>query len=229
MLHRTRGIVLSYIKYKETSIIVRIFTEAFGMQSYIVNSVRSAKSRGKMALYQPLSLLDLVVYHKSSKDLQRISEAKFSYAYSSIPFNPLKTGVSIFLTEILTKILREESENEGLYDFVHQAMVIFDHLETNISNFHLQFLMKCSGYLGFEPQSAEGFIEELAENGVHFTTLETERVIISALMNKPLGDEIALSSQLRRDVLSHIIKFYQIHVSGLNEIKSLEVLKEVLS
>jgi len=229
MLHRTRGIVLSYIKYKETSIIVRIFTEAFGMQSYIVNSVRSAKSRGKMALYQPLSLLDLVVYHKSGKDLQRISEAKFSYAYSSIPFNPLKTGVSIFLTEILTKILREESENEGLYDFVHQAMVIFDHLETNISNFHLQFLMKCSGYLGFEPQSAEGFIEELAENGVHFTTLETERVIISALMNKPLGDEIALSSQLRRDVLSHIIKFYQIHVSGLNEIKSLEVLKEVLS
>ena len=229
MLHRTRGIVLSYIKYKETSIIVRIFTEAFGMQSYIVNSVRSAKSRGKMALYQPLSLLDLIVYHKSGKDLQRISEAKFSYAYSSIPFNPLKTGVSIFLTEILTKILREESENEGLYDFVHQAMVIFDHLETNISNFHLQFLMKCSGYLGFEPQSAEGFIEELAENGVHFTTLETERVIISALMNKPLGDEIALSSQLRRDVLSHIIKFYQIHVSGLNEIKSLEVLKEVLS
>tara|TARA_R110002072_G_scaffold220798_1_gene378061 strand:+ start:471 stop:1097 length:627 start_codon:yes stop_codon:yes gene_type:complete len=208
---------------------VRIFTEAFGMQSYIVNSVRSAKSRGKMALYQPLSLLDLVVYHKSGKDLQRISETKFSYAYSSIPFNPLKTGVSIFLTEILTKILREESENEGLYDFVHQAMVIFDHLETNISNFHLQFLMKCSGYLGFEPQSAEGFIEELAENGVHFTTLETERVIISALMNKPLGDEIALSSQLRRDVLSHIIKFYQIHVSGLNEIKSLEVLKEVLS
>jgi DNA repair protein RecO (recombination protein O) len=89
--------------------------------------------------------------------------------------------------------------------------------------------MKCSGYLGFEPQSAEGFIEELAENGVHFTTLETERVIISALMNKPLGDEITLSSQLRRDVLSHIIKFYQIHVSGLNEIKSLEVLKEVLS
>jgi DNA repair protein RecO (recombination protein O) len=208
---------------------VRIFTEAFGMQSYIVNSVRSAKSRGKMALYQPLSLLDLVVYHKNGKDLQRISEAKFSYAYSSIPFNPLKTGVSIFLTEILTKILREESENEGLYDFVHQAMVIFDHLETNISNFHLQFLMKCSGYLGFEPQSAEGFIEELAENGVHFTTLETERVIISALMNKPLGDEITLSSQLRRDVLSHIIKFYQIHVSGLNEIKSLEVLKEVLS
>ncbi|KYG84687.1 hypothetical protein AWW67_01195 [Roseivirga seohaensis] len=228
MLHRTRGIVLSYIKYRETSVIVRVFTEAFGMQSYIVNSVRSAKSRGKMALYQPLSLLDLVVYHKSGKDLQRISEARFAYGYSSIPFNPVKTGIGIFLTEMLSKTLREESENEGLYDFVHQAMVIFDHLETNISNFHLQFLMKCSGYLGFEPQSAEGFIEELGEHGVHFSTLEAERAIISDLMNKPLGDEITLSSQLRRDVLSHIIKFYQIHVSGLNEIKSLEVLKEVL-
>ena len=229
MLHRTRGIVLSYIRYRETSIIVRIFTEAFGMQSYIVNSVRSQKSRGKMALYQPLGLLDLVVYKKAGVDLQRISEAKFAYAYSSIPFDPLKTGVGIFLTEMLSKALREESENEGLYDFVYQAMVIFDHLETNVSNFHLQFLMKCTGYLGFEPQSAEGFLEELSENGVHFSTIETERAIISDLMNKPLGDKITLSSQLRRDVLSHIIKFYQIHLVGLGEIKSLEVLKEVLS
>ena len=128
-----------------------------------------------MALYQPLGLLDLVVYKKAGVDLQRISEAKFAYAYSSIPFDPLKTGVGIFLTEMLSKALREESENEGLYDFVYQAMVIFDHLETNVSNFHLQFLMKCTGYLGFEPQSAEGFLEELSDNGVHFSTIETER------------------------------------------------------
>lgn len=229
MLHTTRGIVLNYIKYGETSIIVRVFTEAFGVQSYIVNSARTAKGHGKMALYQPLSLLEMVVYHKPGKDIQRISEAKFSYAFSSIPFDPVKTGISIFLTEIMNKLLREESENKELYGFIHQAITIFDHLDRNISNFHLQFLMKCSAYLGFEPQSAEGFIEELAEFGLHFRTLEAERVIISELMNRPLGDDIVVSGQLRRDILSHIIKFYQIHVSGLNEIKSLVVLKEVLS
>jgi DNA repair protein RecO (recombination protein O) len=229
MLHNTRGIVLNYIKYGETSIIVRIFTEAFGVQSYIVNSARTAKGRGKMALYQPLSLLEMVVYHKPSKDIQRISEAKFSYAFSSIPFDPVKTGISIFLTEIMNKLLREESENKELYGFIHQAITIFDHLEKNVINFHLQFLMKCSAYLGFEPQSAEGFIEELAEFGLHFRTLEAERIIISQLMNRPLGDDIEVNGQLRRDILSHIIKFYQIHVSGLNEIKSLVVLKEVLS
>ncbi|MFT6828406.1 MAG: DNA repair protein RecO (recombination protein O) [Roseivirga sp.] len=229
MLHNTRGIVLNYIKYGETSIIVRIFTEAFGVQSYIVNSARTAKGRGKMALYQPLSLLEMVVYHKPGKDIQRISEAKFSYAFSSIPFDPVKTGISIFLTEIMNKLLREESENKELYGFIHQAITIFDHLEKNVINFHLQFLMKCSAYLGFEPQSAEGFIEELAEFGLHFRTLEAERIIISQLMNRPLGDDIEVNGQLRRDILSHIIKFYQIHVSGLNEIKSLVVLKEVLS
>lgn len=229
MLHNSRGIVLNYVKYSETSIIVRIFTEEFGMQSYIVNGARSAKARGKMALYQPLSLLDLVVYHKTGKDIQRISEAKFSYAFADIPFNPIKTGVSIFLTEILSKLLKEEAENRTLFDFVFQSIVIFDHLETSTSNFHLQFLLKCSGYLGFQPESAESFIEELAEYGLHFRTLEAERVLISDLMNLPLGSQIQLSSQLRRDVLSHIIKFYQIHVTGLSEIKSLEVLKEVMS
>jgi DNA repair protein RecO (recombination protein O) len=229
MLHNTQGIVLNYIKYGETSIIVRIFTECFGVQSYIVNGARTAKGQGKMALYQPLSLLEMVVYHKPGKDIQRISEAKFSYSFSSIPFDHVKTGIGIFLTEIMNKLLREETENKELYNFIHQAIVIFDHLEKNITNFHLQFLLKCSGYLGFEPQSAEGFIEELAEFGLHFRTLEAERVLISELMNKALGDDIVLSSQLRRDILSHIIKFYQIHVSGLNEIKSLAVLKEVMS
>ena len=229
MLHNTQGIVLNYIKYGETSIIVKVFTEAFGVQSYIVNGARSAKGRGKMAMYQPLSLLEMVVYNKPGKDIQRISEAKFSYSFSSIPFDHVKTGIGIFLTEIMNKLLREEAENKELYGFIHQAIIIFDHLEKNITNFHLQFLLKCSGYLGFEPQSAQGFIDELAEYGLHFRTLEAERVLISELMKKPLGEDIALSGQLRRDILSHIIKFYQIHVSGLNEIKSLAVLKEVLS
>jgi len=64
MLHHTEGIVLGSLKYKESSLIVKIFTNAFGMQSYVVNGVRSSKSQGKTALYQPLTLLDMVVYHK---------------------------------------------------------------------------------------------------------------------------------------------------------------------
>ena len=229
MLHHTRGIVFNYIKFRETSIIVRIFTEAFGMQSYIVNGVRSAKSRGKIALYQPLTLLDMVVYRKIEKDIQRISEARCSQPFSSIPFEPVKTGMSIFLTEMLSKLLKEESENKELFAFMFNAIQVFDHLEQGVVNFHLQFLLKASAYLGFKPESARDFLLQLSDYGLHLTTEEEEKAIIEQFLNQPMGEEIKISNQFRRELLDHIIKFYRLHTDTLTEIKSLEVLKEVLS
>ena len=229
MLHHSRGIVLNYIKYRETSIIVRIFTEAFGMQSYIVNSVRSAKSKGKIALYQPLTLLDMVVYRKAEKDIQRISEARCAMPFTSIPFEPVKTGMSIFLTEVLSKLLKEESENRELFDFMFSAIQVFDHLQEGVVNFHLQFLLKCSAYLGFKPDSADDFLLQLSEYGLHLTTENEEREVINQLLQLPLGGPIHITNQFRRELLDHIIKFYRLHTESLHEIKSLEVLKEVLS
>lgn len=229
MIHHSRGIVLNYIKFRESSIIVRIFTEAFGMQSYIVNGARSARSRGKIALYQPLTLLDMVVYHKPSKDIQRISEAKCSFPFSSIPFHPVKTGISIFITEVLSKLLREEAENKDLFNFMFQAIQVFDHMEEGVNNFHLQFLLKASAYLGFKPESANDFLLQLSDYGLHLTTEEEERKIIGEFLSQPLGDPLKISSAFRRELLSHILRFYQLHTDALREVKSLEVLKEVLS
>jgi len=229
MLHHTRGIVFNYIKFRETSIIVRVFTEAFGMQSYIVNGVRSAKSRGKIALYQPLTLLDMVVYRKIEKDLQRISEAKCSMPFSSIPFEPIKTGLSIFLTEVMSKLLREESENKELFTFMFSAIQVFDHLQTGVVNFHLQFLLKSSAYLGFKPESARDFLLQLSDYGLHLTTENEEIAVIEQFLKRPMGEEIQITNQFRRELLDHILKFYRLHTDALQDIKSLEVLKEVLS
>lgn len=229
MIYHSRGIVLNYIKFRESSIVVRVFTERFGMQSYIVNGARSTRSRGKIALYQPLTLLDMVVYHKAEKDLQRISEAKCSFPFTSIPFHPVKTGISIFITEVLTKLLREETENEDLFNFMFNAIQVFDHLEEGVNNFHLQFLLKCSTYLGFKPVSAQDFLLQLSDYGLHLTTEDEERKIIDEFLSQPLGDPLKISSAFRRELLSHILRFYQLHTDALREIKSLEVLKEVLS
>ena len=45
MITKTRGIVLNYIKYGDTSIICKIYTEQFGLQSYIINGIRKSKSK----------------------------------------------------------------------------------------------------------------------------------------------------------------------------------------
>ena len=106
MLHKTKGIVLHFIRYSDTSIIAKIYTEAFGLQSYIVNGVRSKSAKNKIALFQPLTLLDLVVYHKENSTLQRISEMRCAEPYQSIPFKVHKSSIALFTAEILQKTLK---------------------------------------------------------------------------------------------------------------------------
>ena len=45
MLVSTEAIVLSYLKYSETSIIVKCFTQSDGLKSYLIKGVRSAKKK----------------------------------------------------------------------------------------------------------------------------------------------------------------------------------------
>ena len=127
MIVHTKGIVLNHIKYKETSIIARIYTSEFGLRSYIVNGVKSAKSKGKLALYQPLNQLELVVYENKTKDIQRISEAKVFSPYRSIPFEMIKTAMGLFIAEFLSKTLYHAEERDELkYQFLEQSLQHFD-------------------------------------------------------------------------------------------------------
>ena len=101
MQRKTRGLVINNMRYRETSLLITIYTAEFGIASYIENGVRSAKAKHKMALFQPLTLLDLEVYHKPGKGLHRISEAKCYYPYQQIPFDIIKSSIALFLSEVL--------------------------------------------------------------------------------------------------------------------------------
>lgn len=228
MLHHTQGIVLSFIKYRESSIIVKIYTEKFGLQSYIVNSVRSAKSKGKIALYQPLTLIDLVVYKKPSANLNRISEIRCSYPFKTIPFLPYKTSIAIFLSEVLCKSIHEDSEDHLLFDFLFQSIKELDLLEKDFENFHLQFLMQFSGFLGFKPTSFAEVVNEIKSYKT-FTELKTEEILLfNALLKSNYADKIKIPYALRKTILEILMTFYQIHINHWGELKSLEVLKEVM-
>lgn len=221
--------MLGSLKYKETSIIVKIFTEEYGTQSFIVNGVRSNKSKGKAALYQPLSLLDLVIYYKEGKGLLRISEAKLAVAFQEIPFHPVKRTIGIFLTEFFAKILKEEEINTGLFQFMFHSIEFLDHQKTQIENFHLQLLLKSAVHLGYGPQGDLDFLQQLLEAGMHFNELQNEEQYIEQLIKLPYGAKIKLASSYRRELLDQVIKFYTIHLHDRLEIKSIEVLKTVLT
>lgn len=229
MLYKTQGIVLNYIKYGETSIIVKIFTEDFGLNSYIVNSVRSAKGKTKIAFFQPLTHLDLVVYENKKGTLKRISEMKCPQPLISIPTDIRKTSIGIFMTEILVKCLHDHEENKALFSFLQQAILMLEHLEKKYGNFHLQFLLKFARFLGFEPSSSQEIIDELKEGGFKIKHWPESIDAMNDLIGSPFENQIHITNHQRGDILQDLLSFYQLHVAGLGKIKSVEVLSEVLN
>lgn len=228
MLHKSRGIVLNHIKYGESSIIVHIYTEEFGVQSYIENGVRKQKAKNKIALFQPLTLLDLVVYKKATSSINRLSEIKCRLPYQSIPYQIKKSTIGIFIAEILSNLLRgEEEPNEGMFDFLQESLLFFDRQDNDYSNFHLQFLNDLSAYLGFSAANADEILSEVKPYYTTRVDVLTEAKL-DELLTGTLSEPITLNSHERRIILQIILQFYQIHSNSLKEIKSLKILHEVL-
>lgn len=229
MLQKTRGIALSYIRYRETSIIARVYTEEFGLQSYIVNSVRTARSKNnRIALFQPLTLLDMVVYYKNDRDLHRMSEVKTSHPFQSLPFDVSKSTIAMFVTEMLNKVLKEEAGSPPLFRFLVDSVLFLEEASINYENFHLAFLLKLSFFLGFGPESAREFESQLRENSYPFLPDDEMETALNVMLRQPLGSPIRLARVSRNDILDALVAYYQIHLDSIGEVKSLPVLREVL-
>lgn len=229
MLHKTRGIVISYIKYKETSIIAKIYTDKFGIQTYIENGVRSAKGKNKIALFQALTLLDLVVYHDDKKEIHRISELKCLHPFIELPYEIKKSSIGIFITEILSKTLKEHTENESLFSFLAESIVMLDINKNGIENFHLIFLLKLSLYLGFSPESAEEIKQQFFDFAVALEVNKEDIGLINYILQSGYQNDLLISRIQRNHILDILLLYYRLHIEEFGEIKSLSVLKEVLA
>jgi len=241
MLQKTKGIVLNQIKYTDSGIVARIYTRDYGRLSFMVKGMRNRKTGKHNILFQPLFILDLEVYYRSSREMQGIKEFSVSYSPHDIYSDIRKSSVAIFLGEVLTSVLNEESPNEKMYDFVDESIRYFDSCKKGFVNFHLAFLAGLSSYLGIEPGQRNNEREAYFDmkNG-SFVTLPPVHGLysnpeVSSVMAELFAasydtvNSIPLTGARRNEVLEDLIKYYHIHLPGLNRIKSLEVLKEVFS
>jgi DNA repair protein RecO (recombination protein O) len=227
MLQKTKGIVINYIKLRETSIVVNIYTEEFGIRSYIENGIRSAKSKNKIALFQPLTILDMVVFEKENKGLKRISEIKCNHPYQSLPYDISKSSIALFLAEILKKTLKEEESNLSLFNFLEYSFRYLDEIGSDIHNFHLIFLVKLSSFLGFSPETSEQVLNEFQL--VNLRPFNTELMNqFNELIASDYQTPLKINRAQRAALLDIILSFYKIHIDGFGEIRSHAVLKEVL-
>lgn len=241
MLHKVRGIVLKTTLYSESSVIVQVFTDKFGIQSYLINGVKKPKAKIPMNVLQPLHLLDMVVYHKINIQIQRVAEARPSPVFKSIPYDVVKNTIIQFLNEVLYKSIRQQHTDENLFDFIYSAISWFDESEGNNVNFHLAFLIKLSRFLGFAPHQQtrndqkyfdlqEGDFKSLMPIHPYFIDKSDANYFL-LLFSTPFEKiiEIKLDNKLRRFLLDKILVYYTLHTASFGQIKSHQVLEEILS
>ena len=151
MLTKTQAIVLHSLKYGETRLIVDMFTRNYGRLSFIVNIPKSSKAKVKKQLFQPLTLLEIEVDVRQKVQLQKLSDVRLAAPFLSIPFDPYKLSISLFVAEFLYYALRSEQRNELLFDYLENSILWLDGQDGHYANFHLVFLMRLSRLLGFYP------------------------------------------------------------------------------
>jgi DNA repair protein RecO (recombination protein O) len=240
MLHKTRGIVFKTTDYGESSVVVQVFTEKFGLQSYMVNGAKKPKAKISRNMLQPLHLLDMVVYHKETGNVQRIKELKNSPLLQTIPYDVIKSSVAMFLNEVLYKAVKQQSADEQLFDFAFSAIEWLDNQTEGLANFHLLFLIRLTRYLGFYPDrylAGEADYFDL-KNGV-FSKYKPDSVLylspphtqnFTTLLQSNFENiaAVKLSNDERRYLISKLLEYYALHIEGFGNIKSHEVLEEVL-
>lgn len=237
MLITTKAIVISSLKYSEADLIVKCFTEAAGLKTYLLrNILKSKKGKLKASMFQPLTQLEIVANHKEKGALENMREAKVVNSYQSIHSNIYKSSMLLFLAEMLKNSILEEEENQDLYDFLEKS---FNWLDENdhIANFHLIFLVKLTKYLGFYPETSkmdlnyfnllEGIFEDHEAN-VYCISGENLEIFKQILASDFQNEKnLKLNKLKRNNFLNMLLIYYDLHLQNFRKPKSLVVLNEM--
>ncbi len=237
MVATTKAIVLSTIKYSDYDLIVKCYTE-LGIKSFLVKRIFKQK-KGKLspAYFQPLTQLEITANYNPNKTLHFINEVVINYSYTTISTDVAKQTIAMFLSEVLTKTLREEEPNHKLFLYLETAFIWLD-THTMSANFHLFFLMNLTKYLGFYPEKGTSSLYFDLEQG-KFSNQRTSNQCISGknLMyfkmllgtNFDVLHELKFNKKIRQTILENLIQYFQLHLPGFSKPKSLEVLKVVFN
>jgi len=248
MTHKTKGIVLRSIKYGETSLVVTIYTELFGVQTYMINAIRTTKRSGnKAAMFQPAAMLEMEVYHNEQKSMQRIKEYNWAFLYQHIHSDVIKNSIALYMMELLYKTLKQPETNSNLFYFCEDALIQLDSAEKNIAaNFALFFSLHLADFFGFringsnmENIEVENLYLDLREGDfvsqqpVHPNFIQGQNAFVTAeLLKMRLPSELEqlkLNQQTRRELLLKFQEYYAMHIHDFGQMKTLLVLHEVLS
>jgi DNA repair protein RecO (recombination protein O) len=235
---KTKAIVLKTIDFSDTAIVLKVFSRDYGLKSFLVKSVRKKKAKHNSSLFQPLTLLEIVFLEKGNDKLIIPKEINASFHFNTIPFNVYKSSMVLFLNELLYRCIHDNEPNESLFDYVENAVKTLDTHAGEMADMHLILALQMTRHLGFFPLGRFGpekpyfklregvYSKYFSENDFcldqQYAKLWDDMLEEDAVFQKP-----GVSSSQRQQLLEYLISYYQLHLIGFSEIKSLDVLVQL--
>lgn len=237
--YKARGVVLHTIKYGDSSLVAYLLTDVCGRQSYMVQGVKGSRGKGnKAALLQPMFMLEFEGMESPKAEMHRIREMRSAPPLRSVPFDVRKSTVSLFMAEMLYRLVREVEPNSPLFDFVCGSVAALDGMSEGVANFHLWFMVGLSRHLGFFPGNEyvsgcwfdvrEGlFTPVMPLHGMVFSQ-ENSRLLGKLMETSPTEiASIALGRGQRVDFLNSMLSYFGYHLDGIRNVRSVDILREV--
>ncbi len=238
-VYKARGIVLHTVKYGESALIAYVFTDVGGRRTYMIPGAYSRRGKShKAALFQPMFLLEFEGYEQPKAEMHRMKEVRMLQPLTSLPFDVRKSTISLFMAEVLYRLIKEVEANEPLFDFLSASIVQLDALQEGISNFHLWFLVRLSSYLGFYPGNEyreESYFDIqsglfCAEMPSHRTAMERGPArLLGRLMDMEASElsALRLGHVERTEFMEAMLVFFGYHFDAIYHVRSLGILREV--
>jgi len=237
MISKTRGIVLKSVNFRDNSVIVHIYTESFGMQSYLVNGVRNQKGNIRPSHLMPLNLVEMVVYHRENQDLHRIRELKCQPMLEDLHFDLIKNSIAMFITEVLDACIQGEESNKELFEFLSNFVQLLDLENETLGNYPIAFLFRLSRFLGCYPENnyQEDFCLQIddgrfaALDSCYGPTFDRENSkLCFEFLSASDWHDVQMNGKQRTALLEDLIRYFDHHVLNGRKIRSHQVLREVL-
>lgn len=242
MLVKCKGIVIKTIAYSENSVILKCYTDAYGLQSYMINGVRSKKGSIKPSHLMPLNLLEMEVYHQQQKNLQRVKEMRCTPQLQSLHFDTVKSAIGMFTAEVLNKVIKEENQHDAaLFSFAYNAIQWIDLQTEPVANFPIAFMVQLCKYLGFQPKGSystdtngfdlqQGIFESYHPQHPFQLNPDLSSKLYQFIANGFSHMQVTeLTHAQRTQLLDAMMEYFQQHIDGLFDIQSHKILATVLA
>jgi DNA repair protein RecO (recombination protein O) len=212
----TELIVLHTTKVGENSIVVHALSKEYGRRGFLV---RGAGKR-LMSLLLPLNILEAEVTESSKSTLLSARNLTARHSLLGIRNNIFKNSMTMFMSEVLYRVVKDGTREEGLYEWCERSILLLDAVQADFSNFHLRFLLELTVALGFSPEARD--LQPFV--GDHYP-------IVDRLMRGSFAETMLLpmNGQLRNEIAEEVLRYIEYHTESSVNVNSLKVLRDLFA